>query len=35
VASRIVLDFTPSGARQEEHSSGSEAFVLETAGKFA
>jgi hypothetical protein len=35
VASRIVLDFTPSGARQEQHSSGSEAFILETAGKFA
>ena len=34
VASRIVLDFTRS-ARQEEHSSGSEAFILETAGEFA
>jgi propanol-preferring alcohol dehydrogenase len=32
VASRIVLDFIPRGARQEEHSSGSDAFILETAG---
>jgi propanol-preferring alcohol dehydrogenase len=35
VPSRMVLDFTPSGARQEQHSSGSEAFILETAGEFA
>jgi len=35
VASRIVLDFTRSSARQEEHSSGSEALILETAGEFA
>jgi hypothetical protein len=35
VASRMVLDFTPSGDRREQHSSGSEVFILETAGEFA
>jgi propanol-preferring alcohol dehydrogenase len=35
VASRIVLDFAPSGGRTEEHSSGPEAFMLDTAEEFA